>query len=110
MYRLKHANSVPIPGRSLRIGLPIYEHTVPNIAITSPNNMDVIHLNAMVLRDALLSNPEEVKQLLGLKVIDALAEPVPEESPKKEEPKKKSTKETKEVKSSQDSKEAEEWV
>ena len=109
MYRLKHANSVPIPGQPLRIGLPIYAHTTPNIAIVSVNNMDVIHLNADVLRDALLSSPKEVEQLLGLKVIDAKAQPVPEETPTVEPPKKVS-KETKASKESKESKEVEEWV
>ena len=110
MYRLKHANSVPIPGQPLRIGLPIYAHTTPNIAIVSVNNMDVIHLNADVLRDALLSSPKEVEQLLGLKVTDILTKSVPEETPQQPEPKKKVSKETKEVKPSKDSEEVEEWV
>lgn len=114
MYRLKHASVVPVPGRPLRVGLPIYQHTEPNIAIVSSNNMDPVHLNAVVLRQALLNSPEEVEAFLGLKVIDIYAEPikeaqpVPKEKPAKLEPQSKTKKETK---PSKESKEAdEEWV
>lgn len=108
MYRLKHADSVPIRPAIFKTGFPVSGHMIPNIAIVSDNNSDPTHLNAIALRDALLSSPEEVEQYLGLKVIDTL-NTVPKDTPTKE-PIKKVSKETKEVKSSKDSKEAEEWV
>lgn len=105
MYKLKHANVVPIKSQALRIGLPIYEHTIPNIALVSTNNMDPIHLNATVLRAALLNSPEEVAAFLGIKVIDLYARPVPVPEKPTEEPKQKEQKKT-----SKESKEGEEWV
>ena len=106
MYRLKQANLVPIRATAIRLGLPIYEHTIPNIAIVSVNNMDPIHLNAAILRQALLNSPAEVEALLGLKVEDIVNKPVPKETPKKEPIKKVS----KETKTSKESKEDEEWL
>jgi hypothetical protein len=108
MYRLQHANSVPIRASALRVGLPIYEHTIPNIAIVSRNNTDPVHLNAQVLRQALLNSPEEVAQLLGLRVIDLTNKPVSKQPTK--EPKKEIKKETKPKTSSKESKEVDEWV
>jgi hypothetical protein len=115
MYSLKHASAVPMPGRQLRVGLPIYEHTIPNIAIVSANNSDPIHLNAMVLRAALLANPEVTEQLLGITVMDAYTRkivdaPVPKETPTQPEPEKKVSKESKSKESKKLSKEEEEWV
>lgn len=110
MYSLKHANSVPIKPTSFRTGFPVSGHMIPNIAIVSENNSDPTHLNAIVLRDALLSSPEAVEKLLGLKVTDILNNSVPKEKPTQQEPTKKVSKETKEVKPSKDSKEVEEWV
>lgn len=111
MYSLKHANSVPIRPSIVRIGFPIQEHMVPNIVITSDNNSDPVHLNAIVLRDALLSSPEAVESLLGLKVKDVLSnKPVPKTTPKPKEPKKEDVKEAKEETPSQDSQEVDEWV
>ena len=116
MYKLKHANSVPIRPSMFRTGFPVNQHMIPNIAITSINNSDPTHLNAIVLREALLSSPEEVYYLLGLKVVDVLnksthevkSEPKPK--PTKIEPKKKVSHETKEEKPSQDSKGVDEWL
>lgn len=110
MYKLKHASLVPIRPSMFRTGFPINEHMIPNIAIVSDNNSDPQHLNAIVLREALLSSPETVEQLLGLKVTDILTKSVPEETPQQPEPKKKVSKETKEVKPSKDSEEVEEWI
>lgn len=114
MYKLKHANVVPIKSSALRIGLPIYEHTIPNIALVSTNNMDPIHLNAIVLRDALLNSPEEVKNLLGLQIVDlfstAVPQPIQTSQEPIEEPKKKVEKQIKTKQTSKESKEVEEWV
>jgi hypothetical protein len=111
MYRLKHANSVPIRPSIFRTGFPVQDHMVPNIAIVSENNSDPVHLNAIVLREALLSSPEEVEKLLGLKVKDVLNKPVPKATPKPKEPKQEDVKETKEVTPSQESKEVDdEWA
>ena len=113
MYRLKHANVVPVRGRPLRVGLPIYAHTEPNIAIVSANKMDPDQLNATVLRQALLNSPEEVEAFLGLKVVDIHAippkepQPVPKENPTQLEP---TTTVSKQQKTSKESKEVEEWV
>lgn len=110
MYRLKHANSVPMRPAIVRIGFPVAEHMIPNIAIVSDNNSDPLHLNAIVLREALLNSPEAVEQLLGLKVKDVLNKPVPKTTPKPKEPKQEDVKETKIETPSQDSKEVDEWV
>ncbi len=107
MYRLKHASLVPIRANALRLGLPIAEHTIPNIAIVSVNNMDPIHLNAHILRQALLNSPEEVANLLGLRVFDLTKAPVPAESTKEPPVVVKATK-PKVI--SKASKEDEEWV
>jgi hypothetical protein len=113
MYKLKPANAVPVRASALRIGLPVYEHTFPNIALVSSNNMDPIHLNAVVLRQALLNSPEEVKHLLGLQVIDLknqTPEPVQTSTIPTEEPKPKIEKQTKSKQTSKESKEVEVWV
>lgn len=105
MYKLKHASLVPIRPSMFRTGFPVNEHMIPNIAIISDNNSDPQHLNAIVLREALLSSPEAVEKLLGLKVEDILNKPVlKEESKQVTEPTKTKSKETK------SSKEVEEWV
>ena len=109
MYRIKHASSVPIRPSLVRIGFPIQEHMVPNIAIVSENNSDPIHLNAIVLRNALLNSPKEVEQLLGLSITDTLNTTVPETQPQSTEPKKEDVKETKKVTPSKKAKEEEEW-
>lgn len=107
MYRLRHANSVPIRASSIRLGLPIYEHTIPNIAIVSVNNMDPVHLNATVLRQALLNSPAEVEALLGLKVEDIVNKPVPKEPT--EEPKETVVVKPKKATATKESKEVDEW-
>ena len=113
MYKLKHANEVPIKASALRVGLPIYEHTIPNIAIVSANNMDPIHLNAIILRQALLNSTEEVKHLLGIQIIDLYSKagtPIQTSQEPTQEPEKKVTKQTKPKQTSKESKGVEEWV
>lgn len=110
MYRLKHANSVPIRPSLIRTGFPVNEHMIPNIVIVSDNNSDPLHLNAIMLREALLNSPEEIEKFLGIKVKDVLNKPAPKTTPKPVEPKKEDVKETKEVTPSQDSKEVDEWM
>lgn len=107
MYRLKHANLVPIRPSIIKTGFPEQNHMIPNIAIISSNNSDPLHLNAIILREALLNSPEEVSKLLGLKVFDILNSSVPK-STTKAEPKKQDVK--KSHTSSEQSKEVDEWV
>lgn len=110
MYKLKHASEVPIRGNVIRTGLPAYEHTIPNIAIVSVNNMEPLHLNAAMLRTALLNSPEEVERFLGLVISDATTKPAPKKSSKPKEPKKKVETEVTEPSTSKESEEVNEWM
>lgn len=113
MYKLKHASEVPIRGNVVRTGLPVYEHTLPNIAIVSPNNMEPLHLNAVMLRIALLNSPEFVEKFLGLKVEDITQKQTVnnQSTPSKpKEPKKKVEKKIIETKTSTESEEVNEWM
>lgn len=125
MYKLKHASEVPIRGNVVRTGLPVYDHTLPNIAIVSANNMEPLHLNAVMLRIALLNSPEFVEKYLGLKVENisekqnaseatetkATQEEQTAKKPSKpKEPKKKVEKKVIETKTSTESEEVNEWM
>ena len=68
MYTLKPSNQVYVPRlQPIRTGLPIPEHTHPDIALVSQHNTEPLLLNSIMLRDALLNSPELLK-MLGLKV------------------------------------------
>lgn len=88
MYKIKFTNEHYVgTQRPIRLGLPIYPHTVPDVCFISPNNSDAVVLNSYILRDALL-NSEDFLASLGLKVIDLTKEPQHTEPQKvQEEPK-----------------------
>lgn len=84
--------------RPIRLGLPIYPHTTPDVCFVSPNNSDAVVLNSFILRDALL-NSEKFLASLGLKVIDLTKEPQHTEPQKvQEEPNPEQPKQTETVK------------
>ena len=88
MYKIKFTSEHYVgTQRPIRLGLPIYPHTTPDVCFVSPNNSDVVVLNSFILRDALL-NSEDFLASLGLKVIDLTKEPEQKHTPKvQEEPK-----------------------
>ncbi len=76
-YFLAPSREVPNAGSvTIRVGLPVYEDMVNNVCIGCIGSYEFIPLNANVLRQALLANPEITKKLLGLEVKDATIKPV----------------------------------
>lgn len=87
-YSLKLTQDVPNAGgyrNMLRVGLPIQQDMVNDICIVAQGSYEFVALNRNILRQALLSNPEFVKQVLGIEVKDATIKNI-------EEPIKKATK------------------
>ena len=72
-YFIEHSSKVSNAGvNPIRLGLPIGLHTVNDICICCKGSSEFIPLNAIILREALLENPEKVKQFLGIEVKDVL--------------------------------------
>ena len=75
-YCLKISQNVPNAGSyrsELRIGYPQREEMVNDICICAAGSYDFVPLNRIILRQALLNDPEYTKQLLGIEVKDAYA-------------------------------------
>lgn len=73
-YSLKLSRDVPNAGgynNMLRIGLPVQADMVNDICLCAAGSYEFVALNRNVLREALLANPEFVKQVLGIEVKDA---------------------------------------
>ena len=73
-YSLKLTQDVPNAGgyrNMLRVGLPIQQDMINDICIVAQGSYEFVALNRNILRQALLSNPEFVKQVLGIEVKDA---------------------------------------
>lgn len=84
-YFLEHSSKVSNAGiNPIRLGLPVSLHTVNDICLCCRGSSEFIPLNAVILREALLDDPEKVKNFLGLEVKDILNV----QSVKKEEKKK----------------------
>lgn len=84
-YFLEHSSKVSNAGiNPIRLGLPVDLHTVNDICLCCRGSSEFIPLNAVILREALLDDPEKVKNFLGLEVKDILNV----QSVKKEEKKK----------------------
>lgn len=87
-YFIEISRNVPNAGTEMiRVGLPIYQDMVNDIVVGCRGSYEFIALNANVLRQALLDNPEQTKKLLGLEVKDATIKTV-KKAVKKEEVKK----------------------
>lgn len=72
-YFIEHSSKVSNAGvNPIRLGLPIGLHTVNDICICCKGSSEFIPLNAIILREALLENPEKIKQFLGIEVKDVL--------------------------------------
>lgn len=84
-YFLEHSSKVSNAGiNPIRLGLPVELHTVNDICLCCRGSSEFIPLNAVILREALLSDPEKVKTFLGIEVTDIL-----NKQPSKKEVKKK---------------------
>jgi hypothetical protein len=87
MYKIKFTSEHYVgTQRPIRLGLPIYPHTTPDVCFVSPNNSDAVVLNSFILRDALLNSADFLASL-GLKVIDLTTEPKQETPKVQKEPK-----------------------
>lgn len=84
-YFLEHSSKVSNAGiNPVRLGLPVSLHTINDICLCCRGSSEFIPLNAVILREALLSDPEKTKQFLGLEVKDILKpKPVKKEEKKK---------------------------
>jgi hypothetical protein len=85
-YYLEHSSKVSNAGITpIRLGLPVTLHTINDICLCCKGSTEFIPLNAVILREALLADPEKVKAYLGIEVKDILnqPEPVKKESKKK---------------------------
>lgn len=84
-YFLEHSSKVSNAGiNPVRLGLPVSLHTINDICLCCRGSSEFIPLNAVILRDALLADPEKTKQFLGLEVKDILKpKPVKKEEKKK---------------------------
>lgn len=84
-YFLEHSSKVSNAGiNPVRLGLPVSLHTINDICLCCRGSSEFIPLNAVILRDALLDDPEKTKQFLGLEVKDVLKpKPVKKEEKKK---------------------------
>ena len=72
-YFIEHSSKVSNAGvNPVRLGLPIGLHTVNDICICCKGSSEFIPLNAIILREALLDDPEKIKQFLGIEVKDVL--------------------------------------
>lgn len=83
-YYLEHSSKVPTAGSyPIKLGLPVQLHTLNDICLCSRGSSDFIALNSVILREALLDNPEKVKAFLGLEVKDLLNKEEKKETKKK---------------------------
>lgn len=74
MFILTESRHTPIPKRQIREAFPDVECSVPDICILNASNATAaILLNSKMLREALLTNPEMTKNLLGIIVTDVNA-------------------------------------
>ena len=86
-YFLERSSRVPNAGTDLlRVALPIYHEMRNDLCLCCIGSSDFVALNASVLRQALLANPEKTKELLGINVTDAL---IPDSTIEQKEVKKK---------------------
>ena len=83
----------------IRTGLPVGQDMISNLVIGCVGSYDFIHLNARILREALLRDPNETAKLLGIKVSDLFSQPAEEPKPAaKRKPKVSQEEKPKEVK------------
>lgn len=70
-YFLERSSKVPnAGGQILRVALPVPHEMRNDLCLCCRGSYDFIALNASVLRQALLADPEKTKQLLGITVKD----------------------------------------
>lgn len=71
-YYLEISRNVPNAGTQLlRVGLPVEREMYNDLCLCCRGSYDFIAVNSIVLRQALLTDPEKTKQLLGINVSDA---------------------------------------
>ena len=84
-YYLEHSSKVSNAGvNPIKLGLPVELHMVNDVCICCKGSSDFIALNSIILREALLENPEKIKQFLGIEVKDILNTPEEKKENKKE--------------------------
>lgn len=85
-YKIIHSSMIPGGGyKPVNLGYPIDMHMVNDICLCCYGKTDFIPLNSAILKEALVSDPEGMAKLLGIKVID-LAATNQNVGPKQEKP------------------------
>ena len=70
-YFLEHSSKVSNAGiNPIRLGLPVSLHTINDVCLCCRGSSEFIPLNAIILREALLADPEKTKQFLLLAQAD----------------------------------------
>jgi hypothetical protein len=85
-YSLKLSQNVPNAGgyyNMIKIGLPLEREMVNDLCICAEGTYDFIPVNRIILRQALLNNPEFTKRVLGIEVKDATIKKEEEKPTKK---------------------------